>query len=203
MKSIFDKLNLRPQERRLVVIVGIIVYAVVNVWFVIPHFGDLGKTQNKKDYARQTLAKFKTELGKKPEYERELKRLESVGAFLAPEEQPLEFQREVYQQGQQSGVIIHSGVEARGTSQRTNSFFDEQAMVIRVTTGEKELVDFLYGLGKGQSLTRVSSMSLQRDPSQTKLSGNLTLVKSFQKKPPRTTAPTTVAAATTTKAAPK
>src|SRR5687767_10316774 len=106
MKSIFDKLNLRPQERRLVVGVGIVVFAVVNFWFIIPHFGDLGRMQNKKDYAEKELAKFKTELGKKAEYERELKRLESVGAYLPSEEQALELQREVYQQAQQTGVII-------------------------------------------------------------------------------------------------
>src|SRR5688572_259332 len=102
MKSIFDKLNLRPQERRLVVGVGIIVFAVVNFWFVIPHFGDLGRAQNKKDYAEKTLAKFKGELARQPEYKRELERLEKIGAFLPSEEQALELQREVDQQARQA-----------------------------------------------------------------------------------------------------
>lgn len=202
MKSIFDKLNLRPQERRLVVIVGIIVFAVVNVWFVIPHFGDLGRTRNKRNYARQTLAKYKGELQKQSQYKRELDHLEKIGAYLPSEEQALELQREAYQQAQQSGVLIVRSDPSRATAQRTNSFFEEQTLVITINTGEKELVDFLYGLGKGQSLTRVSSMNLQRDPTQTKLSGSIILVKSFQKKPPRAAAPTTVAAATT-KAAPR
>ncbi|HTD86775.1 MAG TPA: hypothetical protein VK850_09385 [Candidatus Binatia bacterium] len=210
MKSIFDKLNLRPQERRLVVGVGIVVFAVVNFWFVIPHFGDLGKLQNKKDYTQKTLQKFKDELAKKTFYEKELKRLESVGAYLPSEEQALELQREVYQQAQQASVMIARSDASRGASlQRTNSFFEDQTLVIFVNTGEKELVDFLWGLGKGQSLTRVSSMTLRRDPSQTKIAGDLTLVKSFQKKPPKAPAPVAVAAAnpvrspsSTTKTAP-
>jgi len=202
MKSIFDKLNLRPQERRLVVIVGIIVFAVVNFWFVIPHFGDLGRIQQRKNDAEKTLRKYKDELGKKQHYDRELKRLESVGAYLPSEEQALELQREVYQQAQQTGVMIVRSDASRGVSQqRTNSFFEDQTLVIVVNTGEKELVDFLWGLGKGQSLTRVSSMSLQRDPSQTKLSGNLILVKSFQKKPPRAVTPAPVAAPNPVRAA--
>lgn len=203
MKSLFDKLNLRPQERRMVVIVGIIVFAVANLWFVFPVFGDLGRTQQKKRDAEKTLQKFNSELGKKSEYERELKRLESVGAFLPSEEQALELQREVYQQAQQSGVIIVRSDASRASQQRTNSFFEEQTLVIHINTGEKELVEFLYGLGKGQSLTRVSSMSLQRDPTQTKLAGPITLVKSFQKKPPRVAAATTPAAAKAAPAAPK
>ena len=202
MKSMFDKLNLRPQERRLVVIVAIVVFAVVNFWFVIPHFGDLGRVQHQKDQAEKTLKKFRDELNKKQQYERELKRLEAVGAYLPSEEQALELQREVYQQAQQSGVMVVRSDASRGASQqRTNSFFEDQTLVIVVNAGEKELVDFLWGLGKGQSLTRVSSMALQRDPTQTKLSGNLTLVKSFQKKAPRAATPAPVAAPNPVRAA--
>lgn len=195
MKSFFDKLNLRPQERRLVVIVGSVLFAVINFWFVFPHFGDLGKLQNKKDYAQKTLAKYKAELAKKDQYERDLKRLEASGGYLPSEEQALELQREAYQQAQATGVVILRSDPGRSTLQRTNSFFEEQTLVISVLTGEKEFVDFLYNLGKGQSLTRVSSMNLQRDPSQTKLQGPITLVKSYQKKPPQRAAVTPVVAA--------
>ena len=38
MNSYLDKLNLRPQERRLLVLVGLIVFVVLNFWFVRPHF---------------------------------------------------------------------------------------------------------------------------------------------------------------------
>ena len=41
MNSFLDRLNLRPQERRLVVGVLVIVFVVVNLWFVWPHAGDL------------------------------------------------------------------------------------------------------------------------------------------------------------------
>ena len=196
MKSLFDKLNLRPQEQRWVVGVGIIVFLVLNFWLVFPRFGDLGRTQQKKTDAEKTLKKFKDEIGRKGHYTREEERLKAIGGFVPSEEQALELQREVYQQAQQAGVMIVRSDASRGASQqRTNSFFEEQTLVVVVNTGERELVDFLWGLGKGQSLTRVSSMRLQRDPSQTKLSGDLTLIKSFQKKPPKAAAPVAVAAA--------
>jgi hypothetical protein len=196
MKGLFDKLNLRPQEQRWVVGVGIIVFLVLNFWLVFPRFGDLGRAQQQKTDAEKTLKKFKDEIAKKPHYAREETRLKEIGGFVPSEEQALELQREVYQQAQQAGVMIVRSDASRGASQqRTNSFFEEQTLVVVVNTGERELVDFLWGLGKGQSLTRVSSMRLQRDPSQTKLSGDLTLIKSFQKKPPKAAAPVAVAAA--------
>ena len=51
-------------------------------------------------------------------------------------------------------------------------------------SGEKELVDFLYRLGSGNSLIRVRDMNLGTElPARQKLQGSLTLVESFQKKP--------------------
>src|SRR5688572_15477894 len=117
MKSLFDKLNLRPQERRWVVGVGIVVFIVLNFWLVFPRFGDLGRAQQKKADAEKTLKKFKDELGRKQHYERELKRLESVGAYLPSEEQALELLREVHQQAQQSQVMIVRSDASRGASQ--------------------------------------------------------------------------------------
>jgi Tfp pilus assembly protein PilO len=203
MTSILDKLNLRPGERRLVVFVAIVVFLVLNFVLVWPRFGDLGRTQQKLKDARDTLRKFQMELARKPQYERELKRLESAGQFIPSEAQALELQREVQVQVAQTGVTVTRwDATQRTASLKTNSFFDEQTLTIQVNTGEKELVEFLYNLAKGQSLIRVRSLNLRRDPSQTRLDGSIMLVKSFQRKPPpRAATPVTVAAATTTKAA--
>ena len=205
MTSILDKMNLRPQERRVVVIVSIVVFAVLNFVFVFPHFGDLEITRNRRNAAEKKLNDFRRELNRRPEYEKELKRLESAGQFIPSEAQALELQREVDQQARQSGVMVNRwDTTQRTSSTKTNSFFDEQTVTIQMNSNETNLVDFLYNLGKGQSLTRVRSMTLRRDMTQTRLDGSITLVKSFQKKPPtRAATPTTVASATTTKAAPK
>ena len=42
MTSFFDKLNLRPGEPRLLVLVGLAGFVVLNVIFVWPRFGELG-----------------------------------------------------------------------------------------------------------------------------------------------------------------
>jgi len=185
MKSFFDKLNLRPGERRLVVGVGILIFVVLNLTFVWPNFGAYAATEKTIRETENKLRRFTKEVDNKPLYERELKTLEDKGVFVGQEVQELELQKEIRSQAQIAGLDVRRyDPTVRGTSTRTNSFFDEVSLVINFATGEKELVDFLYRLGSGNSLIRVRTMTLGPElPARQKLQGNMTLVESFQKKP--------------------
>lgn len=185
MKNIFDQLNLRPEERRMVVIVGIIIFIVVNVVFVRPIFGEYGRTMQKMKDSRTSLNRYEMEIKKKQQYEQQLRKLESSGSFVAQEEQASQLMRDVTSQAALTGVEVKQyNPTPRGSSGKTNAFFEEQGLNINVSTGEKELIEFLYNLGSGGSLIRVRSMTLNPEPSRFRLQGNLTLVESFQKKPP-------------------
>ena len=185
MKSFFDKLNLRPGERRLVVGVGILIFVVLNLTFVWPNFGAYAAKKKTIGATKDKLRSFKMEVNRKAGYERELRTLEDKGVFVGEEVQELELQREVRSQAQIAGVDVRGyNPTARGMSTRTNAFFDETSLVINFVSGEKELVDFLYRLGSGNSLIRVRNMNLGTElPARQKLQGSLTLVESFQKKP--------------------
>ncbi len=190
MSTFLDKLNLRPQERRLVVIAAIVVFVVINVWFVWPKFGDLGRAQQKKRDAETTLQQFKKELARHDEYQRQKTKLENLGHSVASEAQSLELAKEVSRQAIETGVQVQRyDPTTRATIGKPNAFFEERGLIITVLTGEKELVDFLYNLGVGKSLIRVYSMSLQPDPSRTRLAGSLTLIESFQKAQPKRSIP--------------
>ena len=80
MTSILDKLNLSPQERRLVVVVAIVVFVVLNIWLIWPEFGSVNRWNNRRQAAEANLKKFKDEIAKKTVYERQLRELESQGA---------------------------------------------------------------------------------------------------------------------------
>ena len=196
MKSVFDKLNLRPGERRLVVIVGIVIFIVLNVWFIFPNFGQLGIKQQRIKDTETKLQRFKMEINRRPTYERELRSLENQGVFVGQEDQALQLSREVTSQAQLTGVtVLRSDPSPRTSSGRTNAFFDESALVITITTGEKELVDFLYNLGSRNSLIRVRTMTLGPEPNRMRLQGSLTVVESFQRKAPAKPVATTAPAA--------
>jgi hypothetical protein len=187
VKGVFDKLNLRPGERRLMVIVGIVIFVVINFVFVFPNFGSYAKAKADIKKAEMTLRRFKTETGQKATYERTLHDLQTQGNVVGEEDQALQLQREIDTQANLNGVtILQFSPAPRSFGGRTNSFFDEAALVINFTSGEKELVNFLYSLGKGNSLVRVRSMNLGPElPNRYRLQGSMTLVESFQKKQAR------------------
>src|SRR3954466_4619836 len=85
MKSLFDRLNLRPQERRLVVIVGMAIFVVLNIWFVWPYFGKWSEVSNKMSRSQTTLKRYKDEIAKKSTYEAKEKELANIGELLVSE----------------------------------------------------------------------------------------------------------------------
>ncbi len=183
--SLFDKLNLRPQERRLVVIVGLVVFFVLNLWLVWPQFSEWSKQKKRKGELEAMLLRFQNEIKKAPDYKKQLDDLERQGQAVLSEEQAVDLQKVVYSQAALVG-IFPSGYEpgSKSSTGRTNQFFEEQSGTITVLTEEKPLVDFLYNLGAGNSLIRVRSMNLVPDPTRMKLAGTITLVASYQKKAP-------------------
>ena len=200
MKSVFDKLNLRPNERRLVIIVMIVVFIVLNFIFVWPEFGKWGKIKARRTAAENLLRQYQREIANTTVYQGQLKDLEKQGATVQTEAQALTLSTEVQNQAALSGVQVNRYDPVRQTAMsiggKTNQFFEEQSGIINVTTEEKSLVDFLYNLGTGRSLIRVRSFTLNPDPPRHKLQGNVTLVASYQKKAPTRVAPTVTAAAT-------
>jgi len=189
MSAFLNRLNLRPQELRLVVIVFAIVFVVLNVWLVVPHFDDWGKAKKRLAKAKATLVLYQREIDPKRlgEYRKKLRELEGAGSTVATDERSFDLARIIQNQASASGVTITRENPGTVTSGKTNEFFEERARVIDVSTGEKELVDFLVALGSTNSMIRVKSMNLKPDQTQMRLMGGITLVASYQKKtlPPK------------------
>ncbi|HWQ91265.1 MAG TPA: hypothetical protein VN673_06315 [Clostridia bacterium] len=197
MNSYFN--NLRPFEKRVVVGVGVLLFVVLNLWFVIPHFSDWGTMQSRRSEAEQKLQRFENKIRQADVYAKEIKALESEGLSVPPEEQSIQFSRAIQMQQAQSGVNITATGKM---TTRTNQFFLEQTQVISVQSGEKQLVDFLYNLGSGNSLIRVRDLSLRPDPPRHQLSSSVKLVASFQKKPAKAPARPTSSTGAQTASAP-
>jgi hypothetical protein len=159
------------------------VFVVLNIWLVLPHFGDLNKVRQESWIARTNLNLFQTEIAKESQYRKEMTNLASKGQVVAPDAQALELQREVNSQVIASGVNVKRWDPApRASNTRSNAFFDEQGLLITIEAKPEELVDFLYNLAERNSLIRVRSLDLRPDPPRYRLQGSLTLVASYQKK---------------------
>jgi hypothetical protein len=183
MSNLFERWNLRPAERRLVIIAMIVLFVVLNWLLVWPHFGALGKVRAELAKAREQLATYQTEIDRAPAHQRRLRELEGADTAVLSAEAALNLMRVVQTQANQSGVAVVGQDVRKGAPSRPTDLFEEQTMRISFNSGDKELVDFLVKLSSGNSTIRVREMSLSPDQSRTRLSGAITLVASYQKGP--------------------
>ena len=181
MKGYFDKLNLRPFEKRMIVVVASVLFLFLNWWFVFPHFSDWTKVQARVAKARRTLETFQHEVQQTNTVWRSVKQLESEGFSVPAEDQMLHFANTREAVAGQSSVAI--GQTSKVTT-RTNQFFLELTQTISLSTKEQQLVDFLYNLGSSNSLIRVRDLSLRTDAPRQNLNANVKLVASYQKSTP-------------------
>ncbi|HYE32317.1 MAG TPA: hypothetical protein VEH27_12870 [Methylomirabilota bacterium] len=200
-QSIFDKLNLRPQERRIVVGVGVLVFVIINIMFVWPQFSQWGEVQNQMGRSQSTFDRYQKELANKPTYEKRLRSLEQEGSQVLTEE--LQLDRIIASQAASAGLILNQSQRVpRGIGANANQFFEEQAQNITYSGGPASLVNFLVKLASDNSMMRVRELRVQPDPSQTRFSGTMTIVASFQRKAPATPAPRALPAPAKAAAAP-
>ena len=158
MSSAFDRLNLRPFERRLVVGVGTVVFIVLNLVFVWPYFSERGKALEDLEGARRKLARFEQEVAQMPQTQAKMKELESAGESVPEEDQGTDFLSAIQRQASQIGLSIST---PQRMTTRTNQFFIERNQGITFVAEERQLLDFLYSLGTGGSMIRVRSLSLR------------------------------------------
>ncbi len=187
MIRFLEKLNLKPHEIRVVVGIGLVVFVLLNVWFVFPLFPQWAKVQQKIKFSKQDYVLYKQEIGRvsgPAGYEARLKKLEGDGAAILSEEYAVQFIRNINATAAANGIVPQSvQVGSRGASASAPSdVFEEQSVNLTFNNAEeKALVDFLNELSTGKSLIRVRDMNLRPDATKTKLQGTLTLTASFQK----------------------
>lgn len=200
MTGFLDRLNLSPGERRLVVVVAIVVFVALNFAFVFGRFGEWGRTEQKIRDTKATLKKFEDELKNEDTYRKQRARLQQLGTYVASEERAVQLIDEVNSQAALDQVqLLRREPTRNAAGSRTNAFFEEASLLVTFSSNETNLVNFLFNLGERNSLIRARAMQLGRDPSQTRLAGSITFVESFQKKPPpplAQAAPTSVARVT-------
>jgi hypothetical protein len=180
MKKYFAQL--RPMERRLVVGVAVVLVLVLNAVFIWPHFADWGNLRHRLDAAHTKLTTYKQMIAQIPALTADVKKFESEGEFVAPEDQGINFMRTIQAQSAQSGVAIIN--TSRQITHTNDAFLVEQVENINVLATEDQLVDFLYKLGSGASMIRVRDLELQPDPPRQRLNANIRLVASYTKSPP-------------------
>ena len=176
-ESIFDKLNLSSGERRLVMIV-IVVLMLALMWMVWGMIPSPSATKQKIAKAQTQLDSFKAEIEKTDVYHQQISTLEGLGSEVIKIEQQVDMRNFINRLTTANGVEITSATSA---DPKTGDFFIEQSMTIRFSSKESDLVNFLWKLGSSDTMVRVSQMRVNPDKNRYKLSGSMTLTASYQK----------------------
>jgi hypothetical protein len=200
MMGLLDKMNLRPGERRLVVVSVLVLFLVINWMFVWPKFNDYAAETARLAKNNEKLQVFRKEIAQGQIYRDKLAKFAKDNPDIPMDEQSLQFLRTIQNKASESGVNLTTVNRA---NTKTNDFFVEQSQTIGVSATEAQLVNFLNLLGVGESLVRVRALTLRPDQPHYRLAGSITLVASFQrKKMASTPAARPVASAAATTAAP-
>ena len=176
-ESIFEKLNLSSGERRLVMIVFVVLMLAL-VWMVWGMIPDPGATRNKIAKAQTQLNSFTNEISQINDYKKEILKLEGMGSAVVPIEQEVNMRRAI------NNLTAANGVQVTRTGRmttKTNDFFLEKSMRIDFSSRESDIVKFLWKLGGSDSMVRVSDMSIKPDKNRYRLSGSMNLTASYQK----------------------
>lgn len=168
--------TLNPTERRFVVGVAMLLFVIINLFWIWPHFSDWENLQLRLRKARQKLADYQAVIDQAPRLRAEMKKLEGIS--VPREDQTTELFGRIQNEAIRCGV---NTTVSRKPNTRTNQFFIEVFQTVTVDSGEKQLVDFLYNLGAGSSLIRVQGLSVRPDVPRQKLNATITFVATFQK----------------------
>jgi Tfp pilus assembly protein PilO len=182
--SVMDQLNLTPQERRIIVVIGVVVFLVLNLLLVWPHFKDLGQVRQQLEDTRATIEKENKEILQdiKPGtgYKAQLAQLQKQQGPIA--NQQVQLQRTVSDQAIKTGVSVDE-IKPSATSQaHTNEFYEEQAVKIDFESQEAQLVNFLVNIGNDPAMIRVHELSLRTaDANRYRLKGDCILSANYAK----------------------
>jgi hypothetical protein len=184
MTSLLDKLNLRPQEKRWVVMAAAVLFVLLQFWLVWPHFKEWQLTKDALEKANRTLVTYRSMFAQTNDYRAKLEQLQNQNntGLLTEDQVGTLLIRRITDQARESKVNYREiRVRKSGVPAKPNEFFEEQTLDLPFNpTGDKELIDFLLAIGNSDLMVRVKALDL--NPAGSQLAGNMTLVASFQKK---------------------
>lgn len=185
MNGLLDQLNLTPQERRIVVVIAVVVFVVLNLLLVWPHFKDLGHVRKDLDETRETMQKWNKEILADVEpangYKTQLKKLErQQGGGIV--NQQVQLQRTVSDQALKTGVTVDEIKPATTAHPDTNEFYAEQSVKISFESQESQLINFLFNVGNDPAMIRVHELNLKTaDANRYRLKGDAILTANYAK----------------------
>jgi Tfp pilus assembly protein PilO len=188
MSGFLDQLNLTPQERRIVVVIAVVVFVVLNLLLVWPHFKDLGRVQDQLEKTRKTMQDWNKEITRDFDpnngYRKTLREMErQQGGGIV--NQQVQLQRTISDEAIKTGVSVNEIKPVTLARANTNEFYEEQSVKITFESQEPQLINFLYNVGNDPAMIRVRELNLKpADANRYRLKGDAVLTANYAKAKP-------------------
>jgi hypothetical protein len=191
MSTLAGSLNLRPQEKRIIAVIAVVFFVVLNLILVFPHFkdysniqGQLKKTESDIQADRRII-EFDNAPGGLKQHLSELQ--SGKGGSISSKE--IQLQQTITDRARARGVFIQtiSGVSTTPVvpGSLSDKFFESQSIRIDVLAAEDNLVKFLWDVGNDPAMIRVRELQLHpTDNNRYKLNAIITLTADYQKTAP-------------------
>lgn len=179
MIEVMDRVGIRPQERRSVILLllGLLVVGNVVWMFMGPELlrlqGSL-KDFEEKNAALADLPKLIKEM------EKEVQTLETETGGVTDGRQAQKLMEEIESKARRSGLNFTRSRGQSGSS-RKNQDFEEAKRTVSFQSGLIDLVEFLKNVSEGKSMIRVSNMTIMPTTDRKQLKVDLTFTASYPK----------------------
>ena len=188
MTTLFDRLNIRREDRRTVLVVIGVVFLLANALVIPSLYGNWSGIRAGIEQAEARRERLQGQIAKKPAVVAELAQLQKQVELAESAERAELVLRQQSELAEKSGLNIESkrpGVRYGG---RPGDLIVEETLTLTFTAGDKELLDFLVSISGERSAVRVRDLDVKpEEPARAKLRGTVTLVASYQKTAPTKT----------------
>jgi len=179
MIEVMDRVGIRPQERRSVILLllGLLVVGNVVWMFMGPELLSLQgslKDFEEKNAALADLPKLLKEV------EKEVQTLETETGGVTDGREAQKLMEEIESKARRSGLNFTRSRGQSGSS-RKNQDFEEAKRTVSFQSGLIDLVEFLKNVSEGKSMIRVSNMTIMPTTDRKQLKVDLAFTASYPK----------------------
>ena len=179
MIETLNRIGIRPQERRSVILLLLAFLIVGNIaWLMMGP--KLLQLQTSRDQYREENKAAANLVELRGALKMEVETLSAESGMVSDGRQAQKLMEDIESKARRSGLNFTRSRGSQGTS-RGNQDFEETKRTVSFQSSLVDLVEFLNNVSEGQNMIRVSSMSVTHTVDRQQLKVDLTFVASYPK----------------------
>ena len=179
MIETLDRMGIRPQERRSVILLLLAFLIIGNIaWLMMGP--ELLQLQTSRDQYREENKAAADLVEKRDTLKMEVETLSAESGMVSDGRQAQKLMEDIESKARRSGLNFTRSRGGQGTS-RGNQDFEETKRTVSFQSSLVDLVEFLKNVSEGQNMIRVSNMTVQPTVDRQQLKVDLAFVASYPK----------------------